>query len=278
MTTTVESATTTPVAIGANRGGPDQPTLREDTWWVEPVVTVVILTAFVVYSTWAAFVGKNYYAGAGLHRNYISPFYSPCIANSCVPGSHTFGTLALLELLAGAADPDLPARLPPHLLLLPQGLLPVLLVVAAGLRGRRRVTAATAARRGSRSSCRTSTATSSGSSSSSTASSPTTPSSSFRPAGHRHRHRRRHGRSLRQRRVPVALQPFVPRLPALLRRPGALLRQAPDPLQALEVRDARSTPTTCASPGSASSASPSRDLYVRLVASGTIHDPAFHFG
>ena len=23
----------------------------------------------------------------------ISPFYSPCIANSCVPGSHTFGTL-----------------------------------------------------------------------------------------------------------------------------------------------------------------------------------------
>ena len=93
MTTTVESATTTPVAIGANRGGPDRPTLREDTWWVEPVVTVVILTAFVAYSTWAAFVGKNYYAGDLLHRNYISPFYSPCIANSCVPGSHTFGTL-----------------------------------------------------------------------------------------------------------------------------------------------------------------------------------------
>jgi hypothetical protein len=33
-------------------------------WWVEPVVTVTILTAFVVYSTWAAFVGKDYYAGA----------------------------------------------------------------------------------------------------------------------------------------------------------------------------------------------------------------------
>ena len=93
MTTTVESATATPVAIGAPRGGPGQPTLREDTWWVEPVVTVVILTAFVAYSTWAAFVGKNYYAGDVLHRNYISPFYSPCIANSCVPGSHTFGTL-----------------------------------------------------------------------------------------------------------------------------------------------------------------------------------------
>ena len=30
---------------------------------------MTILTAFVVYSTWAAFVGKDYYAGAGLHRN-----------------------------------------------------------------------------------------------------------------------------------------------------------------------------------------------------------------
>ena len=92
MTTTAGSVTGTPVAIG-KRGGPDKPTLRADGWWVDPVVTVVILTAFVVYSTWAAFVGKNYYAGADLHRDLISPFYSPCIANSCVAGSHAFGTL-----------------------------------------------------------------------------------------------------------------------------------------------------------------------------------------
>ncbi len=56
-------------------------------------MTVVILTAFVIYSTWAAFVGKNYYAGVAFGRDLISPFYSPCIANSCVPGSHSFGTL-----------------------------------------------------------------------------------------------------------------------------------------------------------------------------------------
>jgi hypothetical protein len=99
VTTTVDEATgsggasATPVAITGARGGPDRPTLRHDTWWVEPVVTVVVLTAFVVYSTWAAFVNKDYYAGAALHRNYISPFYSPCIANSCVPGSHALGTL-----------------------------------------------------------------------------------------------------------------------------------------------------------------------------------------
>ena len=63
VTTTVENAPGTPVAIGGTRGGPDKPTLRRDRWWVEPVVTVTILTAFVVYSTWAAFIGKNYYAG-----------------------------------------------------------------------------------------------------------------------------------------------------------------------------------------------------------------------
>ncbi|MGO8826646.1 MAG: hypothetical protein ACLQU9_15615, partial [Acidimicrobiales bacterium] len=93
VTTTVENPSPTPVSIGAPRGGPDQPTLRKDNWWVEPLVTFVVLVSFVAYSTWAAFVGKNYYAGADLHRDLISPFYSPCIANSCVTGSHSFGTL-----------------------------------------------------------------------------------------------------------------------------------------------------------------------------------------
>ena len=96
MTTTVDEAPGTPVAIGGTRGGPDKPTLRQDTWWVEPVVTVTILTAFVVYSTWAAFIGKDYFAGQFVHgvavnRNLISPFYSPCLTGSCVPGSHPFG-------------------------------------------------------------------------------------------------------------------------------------------------------------------------------------------
>ena len=133
MTTTVESAHRTPVALGGARGGPDVPTLRQDRWWVQPVVTVTVLTAFVVYATWAAFVNKNYYVGAALHRDLISPFYSPCLTDSCVPGSHPPACgHRLVDDLAGPADPHLPARLPAHLLLLPQGLLPVLLA------GRRR--------------------------------------------------------------------------------------------------------------------------------------------
>ncbi len=86
--TTLEEAAGTPVVLGGVRGGPDVPTLRTDRYWVQPVVTVVVLTAFVAYASWAAFVNKNYYAGASLNRDLISPFYSPCLTESCVPGSH----------------------------------------------------------------------------------------------------------------------------------------------------------------------------------------------
>ncbi len=47
-------------------------TLRRDSWWVQPVVVFLGLSAFVVYSTWAAFQGEHYYAAP-----YLSPFYSP---------------------------------------------------------------------------------------------------------------------------------------------------------------------------------------------------------
>jgi len=89
--TTVETAeepTITPVELGGTRGGPDIPTLREDRWWIQPVVSATILGAFVIYSTWAAFVNKNYFAGPSMNRNLLSPFYSPCLTESCVPGSH----------------------------------------------------------------------------------------------------------------------------------------------------------------------------------------------
>jgi hypothetical protein len=92
--TTIEGATATPVVIGGARGGPDEPTLRQDRWWVQPLVTVTVLTVFVVYSTWAIFVNKDYYVGASLHRDLISPFYSPCIAASCVPGSRGTAVVA----------------------------------------------------------------------------------------------------------------------------------------------------------------------------------------
>jgi hypothetical protein len=47
-------------------------TMRQDAWWVQPVVVFVILTSFIVYATWAAFQNAHYRYGP-----YLSPFYSP---------------------------------------------------------------------------------------------------------------------------------------------------------------------------------------------------------
>ena len=49
-------------------------TLRRDAWWVQPLVVFVILSAFLVYATWAAFQNAHYEYGP-----YLSPFYSPLI-------------------------------------------------------------------------------------------------------------------------------------------------------------------------------------------------------
>jgi hypothetical protein len=47
-------------------------TARLDRWWLQPLLTFVGLSAFVVYSTWAALQGTHYFFGP-----YLSPFYSP---------------------------------------------------------------------------------------------------------------------------------------------------------------------------------------------------------
>ena len=84
MSTTESS---TKVVLGGARGGPDVSSLRRDRWWIQPVVTVSILTAFIIYSTWAAFQNRYYYVGATFGRDLVSPFYSPCLAKICVPGA-----------------------------------------------------------------------------------------------------------------------------------------------------------------------------------------------
>jgi hypothetical protein len=53
-------------------------TLRTDAWWIEPVLIVLLLGGFVVYATWAALQNAYYYA-----TPYLSPFYSPCLADNC---------------------------------------------------------------------------------------------------------------------------------------------------------------------------------------------------
>jgi hypothetical protein len=47
-------------------------TARRDAWWLQPLAVLLGLSAFIVYSTWAAFQGVHY-----THDPYLSPFYSP---------------------------------------------------------------------------------------------------------------------------------------------------------------------------------------------------------
>jgi hypothetical protein len=56
-------------------------TSRPDAWWIQPLLVFLGFSAFIVYSTWAAFQGLDathcYYWYGGKGANYISPFYSP---------------------------------------------------------------------------------------------------------------------------------------------------------------------------------------------------------
>lgn len=47
-------------------------TMRTDAWWIQPLVVFLLLSTFIVYSTWAAFQNAHYAWGP-----YLSPFYSP---------------------------------------------------------------------------------------------------------------------------------------------------------------------------------------------------------
>ncbi|MFB9928875.1 hypothetical protein ACFFRC_29560 [Amycolatopsis halotolerans] len=63
-------------------------TLRTDRWWLSPLLTVLGLATFVVYATVRAFVRTAYWVP---EYHYLTPFYSPCVSTSCVPGSSHFG-------------------------------------------------------------------------------------------------------------------------------------------------------------------------------------------
>ena len=70
---------------GPTRARIEAKTLRTDRWWVYPVTTFVVFTAFIIYATVRAFMGSHYYS-----EPYLSPFYSPCLGD-CVKGSSDFG-------------------------------------------------------------------------------------------------------------------------------------------------------------------------------------------
>ncbi len=77
-------------------------TLRTDRWWLQPAITVAVLTSFIIYATFRAFEAKFYFA-----EPLISPFYSPCLTARCPEGAsllgHPFGTIAIFGMAISPA-------------------------------------------------------------------------------------------------------------------------------------------------------------------------------
>ena len=80
-------------------------TLRNDRWWLPPLVTFLALLAFVIYGVIRTFMNKWYWAP---QYHYLAPFYSPCLTTACEPGADNLGKWF-----------PVPAWVPPPLFVLP---------------------------------------------------------------------------------------------------------------------------------------------------------------
>ncbi|MFC7448891.1 hypothetical protein [Rhodococcus daqingensis] len=74
---------------GATRARIPAGTLRTDRWWLPPLLTTLGLATFVVYASIRSWVRTAYWVD---EYHYLTPFYSPCLSDSCVPGASHFGT------------------------------------------------------------------------------------------------------------------------------------------------------------------------------------------
>lgn len=63
--------------------------LRTDRWWQPPLTIGVVLLFFIIYATGRIFMNRFYWVD---EFHYLTPVYSPCLSESCVPGSSHFGS------------------------------------------------------------------------------------------------------------------------------------------------------------------------------------------
>lgn len=81
---------------GSGRAGVDAPgrprvgaaTLRRDRWWREPALVAAGLVLFLAYGLVRTASQRYYYVE---DYNYLTPFASPCVSTSCVPGASHLG-------------------------------------------------------------------------------------------------------------------------------------------------------------------------------------------
>jgi hypothetical protein len=84
-------AGTAPPSAGPNGNGRAEipaRTLRTDNWRKAPIITVTLLTLWILYAVVRAFMQKWYWVE---DYHYLTPFYSPCVSNGCEGDSSLFG-------------------------------------------------------------------------------------------------------------------------------------------------------------------------------------------
>jgi hypothetical protein len=73
---------------GSGRAAIPARTLRTDNWRKAPILTVTLLTLWILYAVVRAFMQKWYWVE---DYHYLTPFYSPCVSNGCEGDSSLFG-------------------------------------------------------------------------------------------------------------------------------------------------------------------------------------------
>jgi hypothetical protein len=81
-------------------------TLRKDRWWLSPLAIMLFLIVVGGYLTVRIFIPRYYFAE---QYNYLTPVFSPCVSDACVPHSSHLGVWF----------PNFPALLPLPILIFP---------------------------------------------------------------------------------------------------------------------------------------------------------------
>ncbi|HEX8629334.1 MAG TPA: hypothetical protein VF755_14305 [Catenuloplanes sp.] len=84
------TTTATRPNAGRGRAAIAAKTLRTDRWWFPPLITFLGLSAWLAYGLVRVLMHKWYWV-ADYH--YLTPFYSPCITDRCIPEAAHFGTI-----------------------------------------------------------------------------------------------------------------------------------------------------------------------------------------
>jgi hypothetical protein len=81
--------------LAPGRARIDAATLRSDKYLIPNILTAVGLIAWITYATVRVFMQQWYWGAENVDQpylHYLTPFYSPCVSDGCIPEAAEFGT------------------------------------------------------------------------------------------------------------------------------------------------------------------------------------------